>query len=365
METCGRKISDLTYLDNAKNVPKLPVPTLEETVERLLKSIKPLFSEEEYEECKEKAEHLLDPTKSIGRTLQRRLEERASDPNIVSWAEEWWNDVAYFQNRQSLCFYVNYFFAFRDIKVVDGNSGQQIRPAQTKLAAVLLRSILEYRQEIIDGTFKTDTVREKILCMKQFMYQFGGCRIPGEKVDTTKIYPFEESKHIAVSHKGKFYTLDPYNEDGSIKPIDQLEHMLLALVTWNKSYEPVRGKSIGVLSTLKRGDWYRARKTLLSVSEKNKKSLKMLESSAFLLSLDSNTPETYDELANACYHSDGINGYFDKCFQLLVFKNGRYGFNGEHSLTDGTTDVRLANHIVTFAEDYFTQNEYMVASESS
>ncbi|KAJ2174241.1 Carnitine O-acetyltransferase mitochondrial, partial [Coemansia sp. RSA 518] len=107
-----------------------------------------------------------------------------------------------------------------------------------------------------------------------------------------------------------------------------------------------RGKSIGVLTAALRDDWYTARECLLQVSSDNAASLRVLESSAFLVSLESVAPVTHKEFSLACHCSDGTDRYFDKNFQILVFANGRYGFNGEHSLTDATTDMRLCNVLV-------------------
>ncbi|PVV01744.1 hypothetical protein BB560_003827 [Smittium megazygosporum] len=343
---------NLDYLENNSELPKLPVPPMEESLERLLKTVKPLVSEEEYKECEQKAKDLMDPSKTIGRTLHERLVERSKDPNIISWVEEWWNDVAYFQNRQSICFHVNYFFGFRKVVTSDGS-----KPTQTKLAAAVVNSITNYRADIINGTFKKDTVRGRNLCMSQFRYQFGVCRIPGATVDHTEVYPFSESRHIAVAYKGKFYHFLPYYDDGSVMSVHDIESILNALVKEEGASKTERGECIGILTALERDDWYYARSSLLKVSERNVSSLEMIQSSSFLLSLDDSSPETYAELSQACYTSDGVNRFYDKCFQVLIFANGRYGFNGEHSLTDGTTDNRLAKHFVQEVETYFSEQE--------
>ncbi|PVU98865.1 hypothetical protein BB559_001215 [Furculomyces boomerangus] len=343
---------DLSYLDNSKDLPKLPVPSMEQSVEKLIKTVKPLFNGPEFDVFMKKVDDFMDPERSIGRILHKRLEDRANDPNIVSWVEEWWNEAAYFTNRQSICFHVNYYFGFRRIQTPDNSI-----PKQAKLAAAIISSITNYRNEIITGVFKEDTVRGTKLCMHQFRYQFGTSRQPGESADETVSFPFEESKHIAIAHKGLFYSFNPYNEDGSIKSIESIEGSLAGLINNNKNVKAERTKSISVLTTLERDDWHYARESLLNVSDKNKESLHMIESSAFLLSLDDNSPKTYSELSKACYTSDGLNRFYDKCFQVLVFANGRYGFNGEHSLTDGTTDVRLSRYFVSEVEKYFSSQE--------
>ncbi|KAJ2878936.1 Complex III assembly protein translocase and chaperone, partial [Coemansia asiatica] len=129
-----------------------------------------------------------------------------------------------------------------------------------------------------------------------------------------------------------------------------------------------RTKSIGILTAGLRDDWYSARECLLQVSPSNAESLRILESSAFLVSLESVSPSTHQEFSMACHCSNGVDRYFDKNFQLLVFANGRYGFNGEHSLTDATTDMRLCNALVKDVEALCSEspsNEVSAAAASS
>lgn len=105
-----------------------------------------------------------------------------------------------------------------------------------------------------------------------------------------------------------------------------------------------------MLTAALRDDWYAARECLVQVSPQNADSLRVLESAAFLVSLESTSPSTHQEFSHACHCGDGTNRYFDKNFQILVFANGRYGFNGEHSYTDATTDMRLCGAMVKDVE---------------
>ncbi|OLY81656.1 Carnitine O-acetyltransferase, mitochondrial, partial [Smittium mucronatum] len=351
-------LGDLKYLENDADLPKLPVPSLEETVERFLGTVEPLCSEQEFQVVKGKAYDLLDPSKSIGTVLHQRLVDRANDPEITSWIEEWWNDVAYLQNRQSICFHVNYYFGFRQIP------NPIIPPSQTLVAAAIINSIVSYRNLIISGKFETDAVRGVPLCMDQFRNQFAACRYPGLPADYTKVFPLSESKHIIIASKGHYYKYNPYLLDSNfqtiesdsgyeVKSIDQIHADLLHLIETSSSIVPNRNHNIGILTVLERDDWHYARESIIEISEGNVQSLYEIESSAFLLALDDLEPQNYSELANACYCSNGFNRFYDKCFQVLVFKNGRYGFSGEHSLTDGTTDVRLSRHFVKDVETFF------------
>ncbi|OMJ18032.1 Carnitine O-acetyltransferase, mitochondrial, partial [Smittium culicis] len=359
--------NDLEYLENYNELPRLPVPKLEDTITRFLATVKPLVSPAEYEACKQKAYELLDPEISIGQTLQSRLLARYNDPNVISWIEELWNDVAYLQNRQSLCFNVNYNFGFRQIV------SKNLPVSQELVSAAIINSICNYRNLIISKNLETDKVRTTSLCMSQFKYQFAACRYPSLPYDYTKVFPLDQSYHIIIASKGNYYKYMPYildpvtnsplfTENGLVvKSIDQINSDLLQLTASNSSLVPPKHTNIGILTTLERDDWHAARSCLVQLSEKNKNSLLEIESSSFLLALDDNEPSTYTELSNACYSSDGFNRFYDKCFQILVFKNGRYGFNGEHSLTDGTTDVRLSRYFVKDVENFFASPQSTIS----
>lgn len=58
------------------------------------------------------------------------------------------------------------------------------------------------------------------------------------------------------------------------------------------------------------------------------------------MALDENRPITREEMSRGLWIGDGRSRFFDK-HQLIVFDNGRSGFNGEHSCMDGTPTSRL------------------------
>ena len=68
-----------------ESLPKLPVPTLEATAKRYLKSIHPLLSKVEYEQSKKAVDAFIAPD-SLGHTLQKRLLARREDPKHMIWS---------------------------------------------------------------------------------------------------------------------------------------------------------------------------------------------------------------------------------------------------------------------------------------
>ncbi|KAL8878907.1 MAG: hypothetical protein Q9198_003377, partial [Flavoplaca austrocitrina] len=80
------------------SLPRLPVPTLEETSRRYLKSVYPLLNQAEFENTRKAVEDFVRPN-GIGQELQKRLQARREDPKHKNWIYEWWNDAAYLSYR--------------------------------------------------------------------------------------------------------------------------------------------------------------------------------------------------------------------------------------------------------------------------
>lgn len=81
----------LRYEDS---LPRLPVPTLEETSKKYLKSVRPLLNKEEYASTQKAVEDFA-KSGGQGEELQKRLVARRDDPKHKNWIYEWWNSAAY------------------------------------------------------------------------------------------------------------------------------------------------------------------------------------------------------------------------------------------------------------------------------
>ncbi|CEG82472.1 Putative Carnitine O-acetyltransferase [Rhizopus microsporus] len=128
------------------NLPKLPVPDLNETLLKYLKSIRPLLSDEEYRRSEQAVKEFLAPG-SFGHELQKRLVARANDPSIVNWMEDWWLDQAYMGYRDPVVVYVSYFFAYKDDK---------LRRVPAQRAAAITTAALEFKKLIVTKTLEPE-----------------------------------------------------------------------------------------------------------------------------------------------------------------------------------------------------------------
>eukprot|EP00128_Syssomonas_multiformis_P006038 Colp12_sorted_trinity150504_noHs@1638 len=86
------------------SLPRLPVPSLKETIDRYLRSIHPLVDEAEYASVCKLAENFL---KNEGPRLQRYLHLKSwLAPNYVT---DWWEKYVYLQGRSSIMINSNYY----------------------------------------------------------------------------------------------------------------------------------------------------------------------------------------------------------------------------------------------------------------
>ncbi len=84
---------------------------------------------------------------------------------------------------------------------------------------------------------------------------------------------------------------------------------------------------------------------MLDYSATNRESVRKLDSAILLMCLDDYSPLTRDEVGRGLWHGDGLNRYFDKSLQFVVFENGKAGLNGEHSMMDATPTYRLCDYV--------------------
>lgn len=88
----------LLFEGKPQNLSSLPVPKLEDTVEKLKESLVPIaWSKDELEGVYKKIDEF---ASTQGPELQKRLQERAEE--TPHWLEEWWDDTGYLGYRDSV-----------------------------------------------------------------------------------------------------------------------------------------------------------------------------------------------------------------------------------------------------------------------
>ena len=229
-----------------ESLPRLPVPTLEETAQRYLKSVHPLLSSSEYDTTKNAVESFVAPD-SFGQTLQKRLVERRENPEVKNWIYEWWNNAAYLSYRDPVVPYVSYFYSHRD---------DRKRRDPAKRAAAISSSVLEFKKQVDAGTLEPEYMKKLPIAMSSYEYMFNTCRIPAKPADYPKKYSEAENKHIVVVRKNQFYKV-AHEVDGKQLSTKELEQQ------FRRIYQKAEnGPGVGVMTSENRDTWTEVRQTI-------------------------------------------------------------------------------------------------------
>ncbi|QPH10045.1 hypothetical protein C2857_001182 [Epichloe festucae Fl1] len=310
------------------SLPRLPVPTLEETAKRYLKSLHPILSASEYTSSKAAVENFIRPG-GVGSKLQDKLIARREDPQNKNWIYEWWNDAAYLAYRDPVVPYVSYFYSHRD---------DRSRRDPAKRAAAITSAVLEFKKLVDTGSLEPEYMKKLPLCMDSYKWMFNATRMVARPADYPVKFSASENKHIIVIRKNQFFKIS-HEIGGKQLNTSEFEKQ------FNKVYQVAeRVPAVGSLTSENRDIWADARELLVQTSFKNKDALRAIDSASFIVCLDDASPVTLEERAHQYWHGDGANRWFDKPLQFIVNDNGTSGFMGEHSMMDGTPTHRLNDY---------------------
>ncbi|KAI9672544.1 MAG: Carnitine O-acetyltransferase mitochondrial [Caeruleum heppii] len=312
-----------------ESLPRLPVPTLEETAARYLKSVHPILNSSEFDHTKTAVADFIKPG-GAGEKLQERLIARREDPKNKSWIIDWWNHDGYLAPRDPVTPYVSYFYSHRD---------DRRRRNPVKRAAAISTSVLAFKKQVDEGILEPEYMKKLPISMGAYHWMFNACRIAAKGVDHPVKYSYQENKHIIVVRKNQFFKV-MHEVAGKQLNTTELEQQ------FKRIYEIAeRGHGVGFLTSENRDVWAEARENLLAASPANSTALKTIESASFVVCLDDAAPITLEERAHQYWHGDGSNRWFDKPLEFIINDNGTSGFIGEHSMMDGTPTHRLNDYI--------------------
>ncbi|PKY40473.1 acyltransferase ChoActase/COT/CPT [Rhizophagus irregularis] len=328
---------------NQHRLPRLPIPSLEESTTRYLNSLRPLLSSEELARIKQHVKDFIRPG-GIGQILQQRLidVDRISPYN---WLDDaWWMKKAYHEWRVPLVVNSNWYIAFIDDpntpkEYLTHNNG--VRPKgqfsewQIKRAAHIIGRMLDFKELIDTETLPPDVTRSYPLCMYQYTRCYGVTRIPKPGSDELVYTPHPApARYILVIAKNQFYVLDGYGKNGQRYSDGDFEIQLRQIVddVLKAKHDP----PVGVLTADDRDFWAVARENLLKVSPQNRETLTFIENALFAISLDDySTGVDLDKFIRNMFHGmNAHNRWFDKALSISIESSGRGALNGEHSPCD-------------------------------
>ncbi|KAG6016941.1 hypothetical protein E4U43_002684 [Claviceps pusilla] len=311
------------------SLPRLPVPTLEETANRYLKSLHPILSASEYATSKAAVQEFIRPG-GVGSKLQHKLIARRENAQTKNWIYDWWNDAAYLAYRDPIVPYVSYFYSHRD---------DRTRQDPAKRAAAITSAVLEFKKLVDTNSLEPEYMKKLPICMDSYKWMFNATRMVARPADYPLKFPASENKHIIAIRQNQFFKI--FHEVGG-KQLNTSEFEK----QFNRVYQlaqPV--PAVGALTSENRDIWADARELLVRASSNNRDALGAIDSASFVVCLDDASPITLEERAHQYWHGDGANRWYDKPLQFIVNENGTSGFMGEHSMMDGTPTHRLNDYI--------------------
>ncbi|XP_020286532.1 carnitine O-palmitoyltransferase 1, liver isoform isoform X2 [Pseudomyrmex gracilis] len=318
------------------SLPRLPLPSISDTMKRYLRSVRPLLDDENFSRMEKLANEF---ENGIGVKLQRYLILKSWwSTNYVS---DWWEEYVYLRGRSPLMVNSNFYG-------IDAILSRHT-DVQAARASAVIYSCLQYRRLIERQELEPILVQGIVpLCSWQYERVFNTTRIPGIEVD--KIVHYQDSKHIVVYHKGKYFKVLIYYRNRILQACEielQLQQIL------NDTSTPSDGEEkLAALTAGERTAWARAREEFFAKGV-NKASLDIIEKAAFVVALDDipyeynpEHPEKLDHYGRILLHGKGYDRWFDKSFTLCVGNNGRIGFNAEHSWADAAVMSHLWEYVV-------------------
>uniref|UniRef100_A0ABM5F761 Carnitine O-acetyltransferase isoform X2 n=1 Tax=Pogona vitticeps TaxID=103695 RepID=A0ABM5F761_9SAUR len=334
------------YLAHQQELPALPVPPLQQTLDHYLLALQPIISEEELSHTRALVEEFRKPG-GVGERLQKGLERRARKQE--NWLSDWWLKTAYLEYRLPVVVHSS-------PGVVLPKQDFQDRQGQLRFAAKLIEGALDFKTMIDNETLPVEYLGGKPLCMNQYYQILSSCRIPGPKRDSVVNYARGKKPptHITVVHNFQFFELDVYASDGTPLTTDQIFIQLEKI--WNTSLQTNK-EPIGILTTNHRNSWAHAYNNLIK-DKTNKESVRSIEKSIFTVCLDAPIPRVSDDIyrsrvAAQMLHGGGSrwnsgNRWFDKTLQFIVAEDGSCGLVYEHAPAEGPPIVALLDHVVEY-----------------
>lgn len=332
-DTPVEKWSQKTFA-NENTLPRVPLPTLEESAERFLEWSAPLLSSQQLQETQSAVEEMLLPG-STARKLHAALEAYDKTPGTHSWLDNFW-PTRYLGRRDRIALNANFFFLFKDTE-----------QSQTARAADLIAGAVDYKLLLDTEDLPPAMMRGTALSMEQNKYLFSETRIPGSEQDSVRmIYP-SAARHIVVFYKGHIFSLDVVNTEN--QPYSRADVQLALQDIMKQGSEAVPDtEAVGHLTTKARAEWAEVRQTLLT---DNEAAFEAIETALFCICLEDSTPENPKQASDQLLHGNSANRWFDKSISLIVFANGQAGINIEHCGLDGTTILNFVDAILTSSPD--------------
>lgn len=338
------RFASSTATPQQQPLPRLPVPPLQQTLEKYLRTVEPLVTTAEFETTKKCVRNFGSPG-GIGDKLQEILMKKAE--KTENWLADWWLQHSYLGFRWPVVVYSSPGMVMPRMKL-RSSEDRFLMAAQVILAA------LDYKIAVDEGKLPLETMGKLPLDMSQHGKMLGTCRIPGMECDQLVFAPEGPGspRHVIVAHNNHFFKVDVYDHNGN----PYSEEVLIELLKDVLVRSPQPAVPVGILTTENRNIWGKVYQELRR-NEKNAESLSTIQKSLFLVCIDAPNandnlnPETRAALQMIHGGGAGLNGgnrWYDKTVQFVIGTDGEVGISYEHSPAEGPPIANLSDHAVDF-----------------
>ncbi|MCC3330512.1 choline/carnitine O-acyltransferase [Nocardia abscessus] len=326
------------------HLPRVPLPTLEDSCGRFLQWCEPLLTADELAATRAAVDDLLRPD-GPGRTLHAALAEYDATPGVGSWLDLFWPS-RYLGRRDRIALNANFFFLFRE----DTPLAVSTAATQVDRAAGIISAAVDYKLALDQEAVPAVTQRGQKLSMWQNKYLFSETRIPGVEQDSVRVpYSAEwpgpsQARHIVVFFRGSTFRMDVIGPDGAPYSPEDLADGLRAVLKAGARPTPT-DSAVGHLTTKARAEWAQSRQRLLA-EPVNAAALDAIETALFAICLEDFAPRDELHACDQLLHGDSANRWFDKSVSFIVFADGQAGINVEHCGLDGTTILSFVDALL-------------------
>ncbi|WP_280314201.1 choline/carnitine O-acyltransferase [Nocardia abscessus] len=326
------------------HLPRVPLPTLEDSCGRFLQWCEPLLTADELAATRAAVDDLLRPD-GPGRTLHTALAEYDATPGVGSWLDLFWPS-RYLGRRDRIALNANFFFLFRE----DTPLAVSTAATQVDRAAGIISAAVDYKLALDQEAVPAVTQRGQKLSMWQNKYLFSETRIPGVEQDSVRVpYSAEwpgpsQARHIVVFFRGSTFRMDVIGPDGAPYSPEDLADGLRAVLKAGARPTPT-DSAVGHLTTKSRAEWAQSRQRLLA-EPVNAAALDAIETALFAICLEDFAPRDELHACDQLLHGDSANRWFDKSVSFIVFADGQAGINVEHCGLDGTTILSFVDALL-------------------
>jgi len=251
------------------------------------------------------------PSLTLASLVQEKLKSIDDSTPDSSWFANFHHDM-YMNARYPGYIYKNPAGVTRDA-LFDASQSQVER------AAHIICSTLKYAEQVVHETLEPDVFHGIPLDMLQYARMFGNCRVPGKGRD--ELYEKEnvrDLKHVLVMRGSKMWKLDFRGYDkfslGSIQAaLDEVMAM--------DEGECLSAPGVGVLTCDDRDSWYENREKLKELG--NGEVLKTIDDALMVVCLDVDGDDSLEGDMRAARSGNPRHRWFDKPATIIVRKNGR------------------------------------------